>query len=165
MNTIDITLPRECIYKSFEGHPGPCPRCSGPLQQSHQIYMIATRRGRQITDSFIASNDAGWFCTQCPTVVINPEEVSAALQYGLAKWDIGSEFVVLGIVDLDAIPEEKRHLPLGDDENPYPLVEFTNLSREEGTDRPDRRAKSARRKRPAPARKKGRKGKRKKRRR
>jgi len=30
----------------------------------------------------------------------------------------------MGIVDLDSIPEEKKHLQLGIDENPIPLVEF-----------------------------------------
>lgn len=139
---VDITIPRECIYKFFKKHPGPCPRCGGPLQQSHQIYMIATRRGRQITDSFIANNDAGWFCTQCPTVVINSEEVSESLQHGLPHWDIGDEFAVLGIVDLDAIPAEKRDLPLGGDENPYPLVEFTRISDEGEPEPPAASARS-----------------------
>jgi len=42
------------------------------------------------------------------------------------------EFAVLGIVDLDAVPEEKAHLSLGDDDNPIPLVAF--LQETEGTD-------------------------------
>jgi hypothetical protein len=29
-----------------------------------------------------------------------------------------------GIVDLEAVPEDKRHLPLGDEDNPMPLIEF-----------------------------------------
>jgi len=125
---IDITTPRECILQSFADDPGPCPRCNGPLQQSRQTYMIATRHGREITDSFVVGNDMGWFCTQCPTVVIDPQEVSEFLQHGLPHWDIGNQFAVTGIVNLDAVPEEKHHLPLGGDDNPYPLIEFTNLS-------------------------------------
>ena len=39
-------------------------------------------------------------------------------------WDVGNEFCVEGIVDLDAIPEHKRHLPIGDENNPMPLIEF-----------------------------------------
>lgn len=122
---IDITLPRECFYIPFEGNPGPCPRCGGPLYQSYQVYYVATRRGRQLADSFILGGDFGWFCTQCPTVVINPADVSAHLQHGLPHWDIGDKFLVAGIVDLDAVPEDKEDIPLGEEDNPIPLVEFT----------------------------------------
>lgn len=128
--SVDITIPRECIYKSFGDHPGPCPRCSGPLQQSHQTYMLATRRGRKKADSFVIGNDVGWFCSHCPTVIIDPEDISEFLQHSLPHWDVGNEFVLLGIVDLDAIPEEKRTARLGTDDNPYPLVEFSRVSDE-----------------------------------
>jgi len=159
---IDITVPRECVYQRFKGEPGPCPRCGGPLQQSPQTYMIATRRGRQITDSFITGGDMGWFCTRCPTVVINPEELSDMLQHGLPHWDVGNEFAVLGIVDLDAIPEEKQHLPLGDDDNPIPLVEFTKISRTTAPGQLARRRKATPHNRTAPARKKRKKKKKRK---
>jgi hypothetical protein len=151
---IDITVPRECIYQQFKGKPGPCPRCGGLMQQRTQTYLLATRRGKKITDSFIASNDMGWFCTRCPTVVINPEQLSDMLQNGLPHWDVGNEFTVLGVIDLDAIPEEKRHLPLGDDDNPIPLVKFTNISSETAPGRPARRRKATRRKLTAPPREK-----------
>jgi hypothetical protein len=150
---IDITIRRECVYQQFKGEPGPCPRCGGPLQQSRQSYLVATRRGGKITDSFVVGSDMGWFCTRCPTVVINSEDVGKLFQHGLPHWDIGSEFVVLGIIDLDAVPEEKQHLPLGDEDNPIPLVEFTNISRKTAPGRPARRRKPPR-KRAAPTRKK-----------
>ena len=72
-------------------------------------------------------SDFGWFCLRCPTVVIDPADVSEMLQYGLPHWDIGDEFAVAGIIDLDAVPEEKRNLPLGDDDNPITLIGFTNV--------------------------------------
>jgi len=162
---IDITVPRECIYQQFKGHPGPCPRCGGPLQQSNQAYLIVTKRGEEITDSFIIGSDFGWFCTRCPTVIINTDQVSEMLQYSLPHWDVGTEFAVAGIIDLNAIPEEKRDLPLGDDDNPIPLVEFTHISQEAAPGRPARRHKTARRKRAASASKKHRKKRKKKRRR
>jgi len=143
-SSIDITRPRECIYKSFEHHPGPCPRCGGSLQQSHQAYLIITRRGSKTTDSFVIGSDFGWFCTRCPTVVMDPADVSEMLQHKLPHWDIGSEFAVAGIIDLDAVPEEKSHLPLGDEDNPIPLVEFSNISRERSGVHPARRAPGAR---------------------
>ena len=127
---IDASIPRECIYQEFEKQPGPCPRCGGPLQSHSATYLVDTRRGTEITDSFIVGGDMGWFCARCPTVVINSEEMTEFLTHRLPHWDIGEEFAVVGIIDLDAIPEEKRHLPLGDDDNPIPLVEFTSISDE-----------------------------------
>lgn len=162
---VDVTIPRERIYQQFEDQPGPCPRCGGALQQSRQSYLVVTKRGEKITDSFIMDSDFGWFCTHCPTVVINPDKVEEMLQYSLPRWDIGSEFAVAGIIDLDAIPEEKSHLPLGDDDNPIPLVEFTNISRQAAPDRPARKPKTARRKRATRAQRKVKKKSRRKRRR
>lgn len=150
---IDISIPRECIYQEFEEQPGPCPRCGGALQQSRQTYLVATRRGRGTTDSFMIGSDVGWFCARCPTVVINPEKVSELLTYQLPHWDVGEQVAVVGIVDLDAVPEEKRHLPLGDDDNPIPLVEFTNISRDESSRRAKRQSEATRRGRIAPVRK------------
>jgi len=135
---IDITIPRECIYQEFEGQPGPCPRCGDPLQQSSQTYLVITQHGEEAADNFMIGGDIGWFCARCPTVVINPEEVNKFLMQPLPHWDIGEEFTLVGIVDLDAIPEEKRHLPLGDDDNPIPLVEFTNISGETVEEAPER---------------------------
>jgi hypothetical protein len=128
---IDITIPRECVYRQFEGHPGPCPRCGATLQRHHAAYLIATRRGEKITDSIITGHDDGWFCPRCPTVVLNPDDISEAILYPLPDWDVGTEFAPLGIIDMNAIPEERQHLPLGGDDNPIPLVEFTGLTREE----------------------------------
>ena len=127
---IDVCIPRELVYREFEEHPGPCPRCGGPLQSHTATYLVATMRGKKDADSFFIGNDMGWFCARCPTVVINPEEVSKFLLYGKPGWDTGTEFAVLGIVDLNAIPEEKRNVLLGEDENPIPLVRFTSVTRE-----------------------------------
>ena len=153
LNDIDIARPRECVYKQFKDEPGPCPRCGGPLQQSYQSYVITTRRGTKIADSFMTGSDMGWFCTRCPTVVINLEDVTKLLQHGLPHWDIGNRFAILGIVDLDAIPKEKQNLPLGGDDNPIPLVRFTNTSNETASRQPAQQRKLPSRRRTAPAQK------------
>ena len=134
---INIRVPREAVYKSFEGQPGPCPRCGGVMRQSYQTYLIATRSGSKITDSFMTGNKMGWFCASCPTVVISPDQVSELMQHQLPHWDVGDEFAILGLVDLDAVPKDKRSAPLGDTDNPIPLIEFTNIS--DGTSRGKRR--------------------------
>jgi len=129
---IDITIPRECIYQEFEEQPGPCPRCGGPLQSHNSAgYLVIAKREGEVTDDFIiGGGDIGWFCPRCPTVVINPEKVREFLMHPLPHWDVGEKFVLAGIIDMDAIPEEKQDLPLGGDDNPIPLVEFTNVSYE-----------------------------------
>ena len=121
---IDLSQPRQAVYQSFEHVPGPCPRCGGRLRQSKQTYYVATRRGRKLLDSFIMSSDFGWYCDDCPVVVINSHQIGELLGHSMAHWDVGNEFCVEGLVDLDAIPEDKRHLPIGGAENPIPLIEF-----------------------------------------
>lgn len=123
-HSIDLSVPRVCIYREFEREPGPCPRCGGTLHQEDELYAIATRRGRRMTDTFMLSGDFGWFCEDCPTVVIDPAKVAEMLSFSKPGWDTGEAFAVLGLVDLSAVPEEKSHLPLGDEDNPLPLVKF-----------------------------------------
>jgi hypothetical protein len=124
---------RVSIYQEFESEPGPCPRCGGTLLQQHQLYVVATRRGKELTDTFMLSGDFGWYCEACPTVVINPAKVGRMLSFSKPGWDTGEEFTVLGLVDLSAVPRARSHLPLGDDDNPIPLVEFTGLPGRPGT--------------------------------
>jgi hypothetical protein len=139
----DPSVPLRCVYRAFEGKPGPCPRCQGTLHQQHQTYSVATRRGNRLTDTFLIGSDFGWFCEDCPTVVINPGEVGEMLSHSRPDWDTGDAFAILGLVDLDAVPKDKEHLPLGTDENPIPLVEFTGVSGGSGA-RPTRRRRSKR---------------------
>lgn len=122
---IDLTLPRVCYYREFEDAPDPCPRCGATLVQQRASYLIATRSRGKDADSFISSNDAGWFCLDCPTVVVNADAINKLLGHRLRRWNVGHEFVVMGLVDLDAVPPEKGHLPLGEDNNPIPLIPFS----------------------------------------
>ena len=104
-----------------------------------------------MADPFFMANDMGWYCADCPTVVIDPEQVSTMLQHPSANWDAGTAFAVVGLVDLDAIPPEQAHLPL-DEIDPLPLVRFDvkpsreTLSRSarSGRRRKPRRAKARR---------------------
>jgi hypothetical protein len=114
-----------CYYRAFEDQPGPCPRCGGALEQHYASYLISTRDRRGLADSFISGSEAGWFCSQCPAVVIDTGDIGRLLSHQLPNWNVGQEFVVLGIVDFDSVPQEKKHLLLGQDDNPIPLIAFT----------------------------------------
>jgi hypothetical protein len=121
---IDIRQPRLALYRQLVGHPGECPRCGGELRQHYQSYVIVSHTGSRLADPFMVGSTFGWFCVQCPVVVINSREVGALLGHARSDWDVGAEWTVLGLLDLDAVPEEKRSLPLGTGENPLPLVRF-----------------------------------------
>ncbi|MGC9394642.1 MAG: hypothetical protein ACP5J4_07275 [Anaerolineae bacterium] len=125
--TIDFSVPRELIPWQGEGDPGPCPKCGAPLKQHNATYMVLTRHGDKLADSFMTGSDKGWFCTQCPALLLNTQEVAEPLAFGLRDWDIGDQYAVVGIVDLNAVPPEKHHLPIGAPGNPVPLVEFSNV--------------------------------------
>jgi len=125
---VDASVPRACVYKLFDDTPGPCPKCGGALTRQSAVYAVATFHGDKPADPFLAGTDFGWFCDQCPTVVIDPARVEEFLQNRMPHWDVGEAFGVLGLVDLDAVPEEKRHRPLGEDDDPVPLVHFSDVT-------------------------------------
>ena len=94
-----------------------------------------------MTDMFMISADFGWYCEDCLTVVIHPAKVGEMLSFRRPDWDTGEEFSVLGLVDLSAVPEDKSHLPLGDEDNPIPLVEFIGASGKRARPTGSRRSK------------------------
>ncbi|MCK5277181.1 MAG: SEC-C domain-containing protein [Cyclobacteriaceae bacterium] len=63
------------------------------------------------------------FCKTCPVVVFDSDLVEQAAIVGIRE-DKKLRYAIEGIVDLEAIPENKRHLEIGIDENPVPLVHF-----------------------------------------
>jgi len=53
-------IPRQAEYRSFKDKPGKCPGCgSSDLVNEYQSYVVATRRGKKITDSFVMGGDFG----------------------------------------------------------------------------------------------------------
>ncbi len=83
-------------------------------------------QGKGDFQPLIVGNNDGYFCVRCPIVVLDFEAFAeSALAGSPSKRSV--EFTVLGIIDIDAIPKEKEDVLIGDDDNPIPLVEFTNL--------------------------------------
>ncbi|MFO7917334.1 MAG: DUF1186 domain-containing protein [Anaerolineae bacterium] len=125
--SIDVSVPRKCIYGYFDDNPGPCPECGSTLKQQMATYLVLTRCGDEETGSFITGDDSGWFCPQCPTLLLDLSGIRESLPIGLPAWNVGDEFAVAGIVDIHAIPDDKEHLPLDHPDNPLPLVRFTEI--------------------------------------
>ena len=127
MAEIDITQPRECIGRAFKGNPGPCPRCGNVLRQDYLTYLITAHRDGRLQNGFIAPENFGWLCPSCPTIVVNSDKVSEMIGLRVAPWEAGTEFAIVGIVDVDAVPVEKW-TQLGRDARALPLIEFSHIS-------------------------------------
>ena len=102
-----------------------CPRCNANLECEYHSYMVAIDEEGE-RKAVMMGHDGGLFCQKCPTVVLDPQVVEGMIsdyvQYQTNKHVESLEYAVVGIVDLDAIPEEKKDIPLGDDDNPVPLI-------------------------------------------
>jgi hypothetical protein len=104
-----------------------CPRCNTNLEREYHSYMVAIDEEGE-RDAVMMGHDSGLFCPECPTVVLDPkiveEMISDYVQYQTDKHVESLEYALVGIVDLDAVPEGKKDIPLGDDDNPIPLIEL-----------------------------------------
>ena len=124
MRKFDASVPREMFWLTDVARTNTCPRCGSALENDSQTYMCVVRSGGE-EEPFIAGNDLGYFCPRCPVVVL--DHGAFAEHAALVASGGHILFAVLGLVDLDAVPEDKRHLMLGADDNPIPLVRFSNV--------------------------------------
>lgn len=127
MKKFPASIPRKMFWSKDIGGKSDCPECGAKLESEHHTYVMAIREDGDI-QPFVVGNDAGYFCAECPVVVLDHEAFTKFAIFGLGREGHG-QFTVLGLVDLSAIPEEKSGIPLGEDGNPIPLVQFTNLQR------------------------------------
>jgi len=63
------------------------------------------------------------FCIKCPVVVFDSAKIERAATVGI-RGIKNLKYTVSGIIDLDSIPDNKKHIEIGCDENPVPLVPF-----------------------------------------
>ncbi|MFQ6114618.1 MAG: SEC-C metal-binding domain-containing protein [bacterium] len=120
----DVSKPRLMYWSDELLHSKICPECNAKLENESHTYLLATRDSGNI-DAFIMGCDGGYFCSICPVIVLDREMFKDMALIALRSVS-SFEYRVLGIVDLDAVPREKSHIPLGEDDNPIPLVEFLN---------------------------------------
>lgn len=118
---LDLSIKRKMFWNNDVKGMELCPQCSKPLEVKYQTYMFAVKEGRDLTP-YLTGNDCGHFCLECPTVVLDYERFKKFVIAVTHQTHVS--FLVAGIVNQDAIPEDKRNVPLGEDDNPIPLVEF-----------------------------------------
>jgi len=128
MNKFDASVPRKMFWSDKLVNRKKCPLCHSALENEYHTYGIAVVSGKEVT-TLITGNDAGSFCPVCPVVVLDRkvfEQVMEDIVEERPDWGMSGSlrYVVIGIVDTDAVPEDKRHLPPGDEDNPIQVVEF-----------------------------------------
>lgn len=122
MKVIDPSVPRRRFWSDDVGGREVCPRCGHALINEQQTYMMVVRQGGE-TVPFIVGARAGYFCTECPTVVLDRDGFEEYARTGI-KNNRPAKFTIFGLLDLAAIPPERQSQPIGAEGNPIPLVKF-----------------------------------------
>ncbi len=118
---IDLSIRRRRYYSDECGYTF-CPECNSELAEEGCTIILAVKSDTD-EGEFMTNLTGSHFCTNCPVVVFDNEKVEQAARLGI-KGDKNLKSLIAGIVDLNSIPKEKRHLEIGIDENPLPLVHF-----------------------------------------
>ncbi|MGM0651144.1 MAG: SEC-C metal-binding domain-containing protein [Bacteroidota bacterium] len=99
-----------------------CPECGLPLVKD-DCTVIITAKSDTDEGEFMSNMTGSHFCSSCPVVVFDSNKIEKAARVGI-KGDKNLRYLIAGIVNFNVIPKEKRHMPLGTEENPIPLVHF-----------------------------------------
>ena len=118
---IDLSICRREYY-SNEYDLTTCPECKSTLAHKDCAIILVVKSDTDGCE-LITNLSGSHFCNNCPVVVFDNKEVEQAAKIGI-KGDKNLKYLIPGIVDLNSIPKEKRHLAIGIDENPVPLVRF-----------------------------------------
>lgn len=118
---INLSLPRRMYYSKDIGIEK-CPECDAALIENRCSIMMYAKSAHD-EGSFMTNLPEGYFCESCPVVVFDSNRLKQAAMMGLKDNHV-EKYYPFGIVDLDTIPEEKRHMEMGTDDNPIPLARF-----------------------------------------
>ncbi len=102
-----------------------CPKCGAVLENKNQAYLVTVKVGEEQDSYVMGDPDAGYFCINCPVAVLDEDVFEEMLRASIATYYPNArsfEFAVAGIVDFDAVPEDKRDEELGTDDNPLPII-------------------------------------------
>ena len=119
-SAIDPAIPRRMYWDYQVADPKRCPKCNAELIQDTQSYAILIDKEKQ-QESYVLGTDGGHFCPECPVVVLDSNNFREML---MADGGNAEHVRVVGLVNLNAIPDDKADEPLGTDDNPVPVVEF-----------------------------------------
>ncbi|QZE15882.1 hypothetical protein K4L44_08635 [Halosquirtibacter laminarini] len=120
-NRVDLSIRRRRYYSEDCGFVS-CPECGSPLIEDSCTVIIAAKSDTD-EGEFMSNMTGSHFCNSCPVVVFDSEKIEETVRYGI-RGDSNLKYEIGGIVDFNAIPKEKRHLEIGVDDNPVPVVDF-----------------------------------------
>jgi len=121
---IDVSIPRWMYWSDEVESLHLCPKCKSPLINEHHTYLVAIKEKKEI-ESFMVGSTGGHFCPNCPIVVLDKAEFESLMAITVRNYR-SAQIAVMGLINLDAVPEDKKSVPLGRDDNPIPLVSFLN---------------------------------------
>ena len=129
-------------YKSYEMYWSDrvenskiCPKCGSVLKSEHQTYLVIVTIGKE-SDQYATGNDGGYFCTNCPVVVLDKDTFDDAVNIAVGTFNqkvSAFNFAVLGMADYDAIPKDKMDEEFGTEDNPLPIITFKDRSKKNPT--------------------------------
>jgi len=133
--TIDISIPRR-KYHSNECGLTSCPECGSELiKKNFPILLFVKSDSDQ--GEFMTSLSGSHFCKKCPVAVFDTNKVEKAAMLGIRGGE-NLKYNIAGFIDMDSIPENKKHLEIGTDENPMPLIDFLPGQTKTANNRPGR---------------------------
>ncbi len=119
--TIDLSIRRRKYYDD-ECETTLCPECKSELIAKSCNIVLAIKSNTdeaELMTNLTGSN----FCSNCPVVVFSREKIEQAARLEI-KGDENLKYLIPGIIDLNSVPKGKKHLELGIEGNPVPLVRF-----------------------------------------
>lgn len=116
----DLSLPRRDYYS--KENPTNCPECGSDLIEESCTILVCAKSDSD-EGEFMTNSSGSHFCNECPVVIFDTDQIEKAALLGI-RGNKNLRYAVAGIIDMDAIPENKSHLEIGTDENPMPLVNF-----------------------------------------
>ncbi len=119
ISKINLAEPRRAYYNNAHNT---CQECGSLLEEEGCAILLGVKSDSDQAD-FITNSGGSRFCLTCPVVTFDKGNVEEAAKTALSG-DRNIKYRIMGIVYLDAIPDEKSHLEIGSDENPMPLVRF-----------------------------------------
>lgn len=120
-NTIDLSKPKRRYYNNTRALTI-CPECGSDLIEENCTILLSAKSDSD-EGKFITNLSGSHFCEKCPVVVFDTGKTEKAATLGI-RGDKNLRYTIAGIIDLDAIPDNKKHLEIGCDENTVPLVQF-----------------------------------------
>ena len=70
MRKFDASIPRKMFWSTDTGNTDFCPDCHGRLERDSQSYLLLVRENGDVQPLIIGNRD-GYFCANCPVVVLD----------------------------------------------------------------------------------------------